>query len=300
MYRLALDDPRLASPAPIYRITGSRYLMREGMEAEGAWGKQESIPFFAVPPQAVHTGLIPIFAVQSYKGTTLSAKTSPGSAELFYALPAIAAPSQIPQGPGGKWSCTAQTGDGADFTDFTLDLSLAGETVRVMSGDGGSGTFKGGELWLSLKTEDESYDLNGALKDGELTGIWRGRQGDKERGRWSCKRSVEAEPAFSPAVLPLFEYTRSPDDSHVYSTDPDLRQAGLSRSAEPVCRVWRTPMSQMILDADRKAGDRRGGEIGFAKPCAPAPTLAKRMNLLEAVVTPWHSEIHLVVIKRHS
>jgi hypothetical protein len=38
MYRLALDDPRLALPAPIYRITGahSRYLMREGMEAERA------------------------------------------------------------------------------------------------------------------------------------------------------------------------------------------------------------------------------------------------------------------------
>jgi hypothetical protein len=253
MYRLALDDPRLALPAPIYRMTGtnSRYLMREGMEAEGAWGKQESIPFFAVPPQAVNTGLIPIFAVQSNNRTTLSAKASAGSAALFYALPATA-PPQIPQGPGGKWSCTAQTGDGADFTNFPLDLSLTGETVRVMSGDGGSGSFKGGELRLRLKTGDESYDLSGALKDGELTGIWRGRQGDKERGRWSCKRSVEAEPAVSPAVLPLFEYTRAADGSHVYSTDPDLRQPGLNRSAEPVCRVWRTPMSQMILDAQEK------------------------------------------------
>jgi hypothetical protein len=27
-----------------------------------------------------------------------------------------------------------------------------------MSGDGGSGTFKGGELSLRLKTDDESYD----------------------------------------------------------------------------------------------------------------------------------------------
>jgi hypothetical protein len=171
---------------------------------------------------------------------------------LFYALPAIAAPPQIPQGLSGKWSCTAQTGDGADFTNFPLDLSVTGETVRAMGGDEGSGTFKGGELRLRLKTGDESYDLNGALKDGELTGTWRGRQGDKERGRWNCKRSVEAEPAVSPAVVPLFEYTRTTDGSHVDSTDPDLRQPGLNRSAEPVCRVWRTPMSQMILDAEEK------------------------------------------------
>jgi hypothetical protein len=226
--------------------------MREGMEAEGAWGRQAGIPFFAVPPQAVHTGLIPIFAVQSDTGTTLSAKASPGSTALFYALPAMAAPLQIPQGPGGKWSCMAQTSDGADFANFPLDLSLRAETIRVLSGDGGSGTFKGGELQLRLKTEDESYDLSGALKDGELTGLWRGRQGDKERGRWSCKRNVEVEPAVSPAVRPLFEYTRTTDGSHVYSTGPDLRQPGLSRSAEPVCRVWRTPMSQLILDPEEK------------------------------------------------
>lgn len=254
MYRLALDDPRLALPAPIYRIAGtySRYLMREGMEAEGAWGKQESIPFFAVPPRAVHTGLIPVFAVQSDNGTTLSVKAPARSPALFYALPAIAAPLQIPQGPGGKWSCTAQTSDGADFANFPLDFRFTGETLRVVGGDGGSGTFKGGQLRLRLKTGGESYDLNGALKDGELTGIWRGQQGDQERGRWACKRTVEAEPAVSPAVLPLFEYTRSTDGSHVYSIDPDLRQPGLSRSAEPVCRVWRTPMSQMILDAEEK------------------------------------------------
>jgi len=53
-------------------------------------------------------------------------------------------------------------------------------------------------------------------------------------------------------VVPLFEYTRTADDSHVYSTGPDLRQPGLSRSPEPVCRVWRTPMSQIILDAEER------------------------------------------------
>jgi hypothetical protein len=169
-------------------------------------------------------------------------------------LPAIAALSQIPQGPSGNWSCRAQYRDGADFTDFPLDLSLTGDTVRVMSGDGGGGSFKGGELRLRLKAEDGSYDLNGALDHNELSGSWswRGQQRDNERGSWSCKRRLETQPAVSPAVVPLFEYTRTADDSHVYTTDPDLRQAGLSRSAEPVCRVWRTPMSQMILDAEEQ------------------------------------------------
>ena len=66
MYRLALDDPRLALPAPVYRVRSvegkTRYLMREGIETEKAWERIEEVAFFAVPAARAHHGLVPMFS----------------------------------------------------------------------------------------------------------------------------------------------------------------------------------------------------------------------------------------------
>jgi hypothetical protein len=66
LYRLDLDDPRLALPSPIYRRMAadgtSQYLTREGVEQEKAWDRVEEIAFFAVPPSVKHQGLISVYA----------------------------------------------------------------------------------------------------------------------------------------------------------------------------------------------------------------------------------------------
>jgi hypothetical protein len=64
LYRLDLSDPRLALPAPVYRVPGSggRLLLREGVEAGRLWGRVEGVAFLAVPPDRKRDGLVPVSA----------------------------------------------------------------------------------------------------------------------------------------------------------------------------------------------------------------------------------------------
>ena len=55
----------------------------------------------------------------------------------------------------------------------------------------------------------------------------------------------------SPAIVPLYEYTNG--TKVLYSTDPNLPGAGLTRTAAPLCRVWRNPSRVMNLDAGVQA-----------------------------------------------
>jgi hypothetical protein len=100
MYRLRLDDARLALPAPVYlvrRANGTvRWMMSEAIEAEGAWDQIGSVPFFAVPPDRRHEGLMPVYSVASngsnrLQGPPINTQQSE-SIPLFLALPATNAP----------------------------------------------------------------------------------------------------------------------------------------------------------------------------------------------------------------
>jgi len=259
MYRVALDDPRLALPVPVYRVHGpARYLLRDELDAKDAWGAIEDLPFFAVPPRAVHDGLIPIFAAVNEHDTVLRSHpfSQAGSAPpVFYALPIAVPPPQAPQGLPGKWSCTAQTTDGSDYASFRFDLRLDGETVASASSTETAkvqGTFRNTELQLTLQMTGEVYDLRGGLKNEKLSGGWQSRTGLSERGSWHCERPPVVRPSESTAIVPLYEYANVSDGSHLYSTEPNLPNKMWRRSAQPLCRVWRNPMSQLILDPRAK------------------------------------------------
>jgi len=83
MYRLALDDPRLSLPVPVYRLARAdgttAYGLRETVDARHEWGRVRDVPFFAVPPGRRHDGLVPVPATQM------------GGPPLFYALPPVPA-----------------------------------------------------------------------------------------------------------------------------------------------------------------------------------------------------------------
>jgi hypothetical protein len=91
MYHLALDDARLATPVPVYRLRTEsgprRWLLREGVEAEGAWPRVEAIAFYAVSPSSPAAGLVPVFGGDG--GARLVSKAPTGSSRpLFLAHPA--------------------------------------------------------------------------------------------------------------------------------------------------------------------------------------------------------------------
>jgi len=126
MYRHALDDPRLALPAPVYRLNaagGYRYGQREQVEggdvdnsrgsAFGAslhsdrfattrtlpelggaervgnrWALVDTIPFYAIPVGRSHKGLVAIYASDGNGDIRLSTeRPARGVEPLFYALP---------------------------------------------------------------------------------------------------------------------------------------------------------------------------------------------------------------------
>jgi hypothetical protein len=212
MYRLALDDPRLALPVPVYQTRGphssTRYLLRDALEAEDAWDRIEAVPFFALPARGSHDGLIPIFAAANQHGTVLSSHAFSGTGSpspIFYALPASPAQLQTTQGPSGKWSCTATMADDSDYTSFVLDLKVEGEQVRSANTEGTEsvqGTFQGEHLHLILKTTDETYTFEGELQQGRIRGKWQSQNNAIEYGDWHAERPPTVRKPESPAIVP--------------------------------------------------------------------------------------------------
>ncbi len=89
MYRLALNDPRLALPAPVYRLQNdkgtARYAMRDAVAAGNRWSSIQNIPFYAIAPALQHDGLVPIYVSQD-RTKLQSAPVDKSAAPLFFAL----------------------------------------------------------------------------------------------------------------------------------------------------------------------------------------------------------------------
>jgi hypothetical protein len=96
MYRLNLDDSRLALPVAVYQVRDRQdrksYLLSDEVKQADEWDTVESIPFYAIEPAKANDGLIPVYAdtisVKSGRAISLSLKRSgPTARLLFYALP---------------------------------------------------------------------------------------------------------------------------------------------------------------------------------------------------------------------
>ncbi len=96
MYRLNLDDKRLALPVTVYQIRDKQgeinYLLRDNLEKAGKWDLVESIPFYAIEPARAHKELIPVYtSTISGKNAQMFCLTvnrhNESAKPLFYALP---------------------------------------------------------------------------------------------------------------------------------------------------------------------------------------------------------------------
>jgi hypothetical protein len=87
MYRLNLDDSRLALPVAVYQVRDKqgdpKCLLRDGVDNAGLWDGVESVPFYAVEPERASGDLVGIYA----QGSGLTAeRPSEFAKPLFYAL----------------------------------------------------------------------------------------------------------------------------------------------------------------------------------------------------------------------
>jgi hypothetical protein len=273
MYRLQLDDPRLALPVPVYQVRApdgaSRYLLREGLEAANAWGQVERIAFFAVPPDRAHRGLIPVYAVDEGPSQRLAAGPPPADAPsprhrpLFLALPLEPPAPAKAEALDGEWDGTAKLPDGTEL-EFKMELKTMGDKIEGRLNDAplrgmalpGAGSAPP-SLQLQLDIEGTAYQMTGQLEQGRLKGEWQRLQ-NGARGSWEASRSAAATtPASSPAAVTLYEYREATTGRCLYATEADWAAASRPHDVQPVCRVWRNPMKVLVLDPEAKPAPPR-------------------------------------------
>jgi hypothetical protein len=105
MYKLALDDSRLALPSPVYLIRQAsgkeKLVMKEMADSLLLWKDMKNIPFFALRAPHGRVDVIPIYARETGKGTVLSTSAN-NSKPVFFALPANAKMDSTHEGIDGK------------------------------------------------------------------------------------------------------------------------------------------------------------------------------------------------------
>jgi hypothetical protein len=176
MYRLALDDPRLFLPAPVYRLRDGRYLMREGVTAAGAWDQVQEVPFFALPLDRRRSGTVPV-------------------AGLFHA---VALDGRSPDSAAGDWSCTTD-----DKTNFALQIGDQGSVQLDLLGEQfTNGTFREEGLRVNVTIDGTTYHLHGRYREGSLSGEWAEDGG----GTFTCTRTDTESWRNSRALVPLYNY----------------------------------------------------------------------------------------------
>lgn len=176
MYRMALDDPRLFLPAPVYRLRDGRSLMREGVSAARAWDHVEAVPFFALAPDRRRAGSVAV-------------------GEAFYAVPLAA--QAPPESAAGDWTCTTN-----DRLDFSLAIAARDGNVRldILGERFTKGTYEDGALSVDVTSDGIAYHITGSYHDGKLTGGWKEDGG----GTFACARSDTEAWRDSRALVPLY------------------------------------------------------------------------------------------------
>ena len=134
-----------------------------------------------------------------------------------------------------------------DLDDARLDLPVA-----VYQARDGKLALRGG-MDLGNAASIPFFALPPTAKSQGLTPVW------FAGGRLQTAALAGQKPLFyaaraddkSSAVVPLYQW--SGGGKYAYSTDADAKFAGLTRAAEPVCRVWRNPSRALTIDAGAQA-----------------------------------------------
>jgi hypothetical protein len=253
MYRLDLGDERLFLPSPVYRIRTEagqvEYRFSESISEAGNWVKVESIAFFAFPPERKLSGLIPLFEQRALAGTRLS--TQQNGTRIAYVLPAKSGDVERTM---DEWQCK-MTNPSFFFKNFRMKLQWSDSKLEVTT-DPELGitqvAVRDSSIRLNLRDQEEIYVLEGTVRAEAISGQWK-TDDNAKTGTWDAKRVGSSwKSVSSTAVVPLYRYTQKDNSGESYSTSPNLDDESHVRSAVPLCRVWRNPYSQLILDYETK------------------------------------------------
>jgi hypothetical protein len=257
MYRLALDNPGVFLPVPVYHVQTQNgrdsYELREFVDSNNLWPKVKAVSFFAFPPDRQLSNLISIYKNSNQDGVFFS--TEAAGQALFYALPAE--PEEFEQ-ILGTWQCEM-----TDQVFFRKNFSITiGNNNRELTGsikDRGYSineiSWKDKRFTISFTQLDQTYNLTGSIISGKLSGKWNAADGSNT-GSWEGKCTDHVYQAVhSSSVVSLYLYTHRDGSKHFYSTDGDIEDKSYTQG-KIICRVWKNPASLLILDYRAKAVNR--------------------------------------------
>jgi len=244
-YKLSLENEQTFLPSPVYRLS-SGYLLKENLPKAVTISDILEIPFFAMAPDRKIKGQIPVY-VQKDGALSLEKENDE---PLFYALP----PEKNRVAPfSGTWESKIEFS--AFDNSFVLGISEVNGNLKLSADKSNfklsEASIKSDTVYFKLEHTEGIYRLKATVAAGQLTGSWTQENSDYE-GAWEgyLKSKEKWWGQFSASVVPLFEYHNQGTGEYLYVTDSNYVAPGFSKSNTPLCRVWRNPIKQPILDFD--------------------------------------------------
>jgi len=250
MYRLALDDPRLFLPVPVYKVKSSgnkfNYELKEKVDSYNNWDNILSAEFLAFPPdRALHT-LIPVYQTSDEYGSYLSNEQK--GEILFYACP----PEEIEyEKIMGIWECKMTDGVFLNL-GFKLDIQLRNDTLVPTINEMGYSVMNmrttNDSLEFTVTYVDNTYHFKGEVNSARIKGSWSSPD-SSSTGTWEGENSDHLwQMVHSPLLAPLFVYTDAKTLNRFYSTDRGPVYESYKRSDKALCRIWKNPATNIKIE----------------------------------------------------
>jgi hypothetical protein len=237
-YKLTLSNEDVFLPEAVYQTNKGYSLLKDINDKNSVI----DIGFYAMPKDRKVKGMIPIY--QSKKGKLLTK----GSSSVFYGFP-----SEIDTNLKFLGTWEVQIIFASFENSFNIELKKENENLVVISNKEKfkitNAKVENDKLYLTLIHPEGTYELEAKVLNGIMNGTWT-RNG--LNGTWTANDLTEKWwGQFTNSLVDLFEFKNSTNTKFYYST-AIIPKSGYVKSDVSICRVWKNPSSQFLVDFKTK------------------------------------------------
>jgi len=237
-YKLSLNNNDVFLPEAVYKKTHGYGLLKNVNSTKSI----SEIGFYAMSPNRTVEGMIPIF--QSEKGQ-LSLK---GTLPIFYGFP-FDMDSELKF--LGTWE--AQIIFAPFENSFNIELKRDnGSLVALTNKEKFKITnprIENDTLHLTLNHPEGIYKLEATTLNGTLNGKW---TKEDYNGSWKANELTKKWwGKYTNSLVDLYEFKNKTKNEFYYSIN-SIPKIGYLKSDLPICKVWKNPSSQLLLDFETK------------------------------------------------
>lgn len=237
-YKLSLSNKDVFLPEAVYKNNNGYGFLKNVDDKNSI----TEIGFYAMPADRKVVGMIPIYQSKEWQ---LSLK---GSSPLFYGFP-VDIDTNLKF--LGTWEVQIIF---APFENsFNMELKKENGNLVVITNKGKfkikNPRFENDKIYLTLNHPEGTYELEATALNGVLYGTW---TKDDHHGTWKANELTKKWWAqHTNALMDLFEFKNKTNNKFYYSTN-SIPKAGYIKSDVPICKVWKNPSSQLLVDFETK------------------------------------------------